>query len=46
MDRAPDYLALGLGTAPPGTYTLEITVTDQVSNVSATQQRVLQVRAR
>jgi hypothetical protein len=46
MDRAPDYLALGLGTAPPGTYTLEITVTDQVSNVSATQQRVRQVRAR
>jgi GWxTD domain-containing protein len=46
MERAPDYLALGLGTAPAGTYTLEITVTDLVSNVSATQQRVLQVRNR
>ncbi|HSJ65093.1 MAG TPA: GWxTD domain-containing protein [Gemmatimonadaceae bacterium] len=45
MDRAPDHLALGLGSAPPGTYTLEITVTDLVANVSATRQRVLQVRA-
>jgi GWxTD domain-containing protein len=45
MDRAPDYLALGLGSAPPGTYTLEITVTDLVASVSATRQRVLQVRA-
>lgn len=46
MERAPDYLALGLGSAPPGTYTLEITVTDQVSRISTTQQRVLQVRER
>jgi GWxTD domain-containing protein len=45
MERAPDYLALGLGSAPPGTYTLEITVTDLVAQVSATRQRVLQVRA-
>ena len=45
MDRAPDYLALGLGSAPPGTYTLEITVTDLVSNTAATRARVLQVRA-
>jgi hypothetical protein len=44
MERAPDYLALGLGAAPAGTYTLEIRVTDLVSNQSATQQRVLQVR--
>lgn len=46
MDRAPDYLALGLGSAPPGTYTLGITVTDLVSQKTATRERVLQVRAR
>lgn len=46
MERAPDYLALGLGSAPPGTYTLEITVTDLVSRTAASQNRVLQVRAK
>lgn len=45
MERAPAYLALGLGSAPPGTYTLEITVTDLVAQTSAARQRVLQVRA-
>ncbi len=46
MERAPAYLALGLGSAPPGTYTLEITVTDLVAQTAASRQRVLQVRAR
>lgn len=46
LDRAPDYLALGLGSAPAGTYTLDITVTDLASNRTATSQRVLQVRPR
>ena len=45
LERAPDYLALGLGSAPPGTYTLEITVTDLVSQDRASRTRQLQVRA-
>lgn len=45
LERAPDYLALGLGAAPPGNYTLEITVTDLVSQKKAARTRQLQVRA-
>jgi GWxTD domain-containing protein len=44
LERAPDYLALGLGSAPPGTYTLEISVTDQVAQKTARRTRQLQVR--
>lgn len=42
-DRIPNYLALDLGEAPYGTYTLELTVTDLVSGRSATRGRVLTV---
>lgn len=42
-DRIPNYLALDLGAAPFGTYTLELTVTDLVSGQSATRERVLTV---
>jgi GWxTD domain-containing protein len=45
-DRIPNYLALDLGDAPYGTYTLELTVTDLVSGRSATRQRVLTVPRR
>ena len=44
LERAPDYLALGLGAAPAGTYTLEIAVTDLVAGKTATRARQLQVR--
>ena len=42
-DRIPNYLALDLGAAPYGTYTLELTVTDLVSGRTATRERVLTV---
>ncbi len=42
-DRIPNYLALDLGAAPFGTYTLELTVTDLVSGRSAKRERVLMV---
>jgi hypothetical protein len=46
LDRAPDYLALSIGNSPPGTYTLEIRVTDLTTQKTTTQQRILTVRAR
>jgi len=42
-DRAPSFLAIALGDAPFGTYTLELTVTDLVAGRSMRRQRVLRV---
>jgi hypothetical protein len=42
-DRAPSFLAIALGDAPYGTYTLELTVTDLVAGRSMRRQRVLRV---
>jgi hypothetical protein len=42
-DRVPSYLAVALGNAPYGTYTLELTVTDLVAGRSARRQRTLRV---
>ena len=42
-DRVPNYLALGLGDAPAGTYTVELTVTDLVSGRTATRERTITV---
>ncbi|MFN2400020.1 MAG: GWxTD domain-containing protein, partial [Gemmatimonadaceae bacterium] len=44
-DRAVDYLALDLGKAPNGSYTVEIAVHDLGTGRKATRQRVLTVRA-
>ena len=43
IDRVPSYLAVALGDAPYGTYTLELAVTDLVSGRTARRQRVLRV---
>lgn len=42
-DRIPNYLALDLGDAPYGRYTLELTVKDLVSGRTTTRTRVLTV---
>lgn len=42
-DRAPSFLAVALGGAPYGTYTLELTVTDLVAGRSARRERVLRI---
>jgi hypothetical protein len=42
-DRAPSFLAIALGDAPFGTYTLELTVTDLVAGRSVRRQRILHV---
>lgn len=42
-DRIPNYLALDLGDAPYGRYTLELTVKDLVSGRATTRTRVLTV---
>ncbi|MGI8496563.1 MAG: GWxTD domain-containing protein [Gemmatimonadaceae bacterium] len=43
-DRTVDYLALNLGEAPEGVYTLQLSVKDLVTQRTVTQQRVVQVR--
>jgi hypothetical protein len=43
-ERAPDFIALALGSAPAGSYTLEIQVEDLVAKETATSQRALEVR--
>jgi len=40
-DRVPNYLALDLGEAPHGSYSLELTVTDLTSGRTARQQRTI-----
>jgi hypothetical protein len=45
-DRQANHLALDLGDAPAGAYTLELTVTDLVSGRRATQRRDLVVPRR
>jgi hypothetical protein len=42
-DRVTNFVALDLGTAPFGTYTLTLTVRDLVSGRTATQERVMTV---
>jgi GWxTD domain-containing protein len=42
-DRVPNYLALDLGDAPYGLYSIELKVTDLTSGRSATQQRSITV---
>ena len=42
-DRVPNYLALGLGDAPAGTYTVELTVTDLVSGRAASRERAITI---
>jgi hypothetical protein len=43
-ERAPDFIALALGSAPAGSYTLEIQVEDLVAKETAMSQRALEVR--
>lgn len=45
-DRQANYLALDLGDAPAGAYTLELVVTDLVADKRATQRRELTVPRR
>lgn len=45
-DRAPDYLAVAIGKSPAGTYTLDIQVTDLLTQKTTSQQRVITVRDR
>lgn len=40
-DRVPNYLALGLGDAPFGTYQLELTVTDLTNGKVAKRERTI-----
>ena len=40
-NRIPNHLAVDIGEAPYGTYTLELTVRDLVSGATATTQRIL-----
>ena len=39
-DRVPQVTTIGLGTAPAGTYKLEVTVTDRVSGNSSSSDRI------
>lgn len=45
-DRVPNYLALGLGDAPAGTYLVELTVTDLVSGRATTRERTITIPLR
>lgn len=42
-NRTPNYLAIDLGHAPPGTYTVELMVTDLVAGRSARRQRPIRL---
>lgn len=42
-DRVPNYLALGLGDAPAGTYSVELTVTDLVSGRATSRERTITI---
>ncbi len=38
-DRVPDVVTLGLGSAPPGTYRLQVTITDSTNGARVSAQR-------